>query len=240
GLLVALIALTELASRMGWVSSLMIPAPSAVAETLVAGLSGGAYWEALLSTLYGAGVGFAIAAGLGLSLGGILTAIPRLESILYPYVVAFQATPTIAIAPLVIIWVGFGDASKVAIVVIVCFFPILINTLEGLRIRDKDQQELVVALGANKWQVFRYVRLPGSTPYVFAGLTMGAIFALLGAVVAEFVGVRDGLGVLMNQQRAVFNVPGVFAVLIILVVIGVTVSAVMKYVERRVTFWARE
>lgn len=239
-LLALLLGLGELATRMGWVSSLILPAPTAVVDALVSGFANGVYWNHLWSTVSATLLGFGLATATGLTIGGVLAALPSVERVLYPFIVAFQSTPKIAIAPLVIIWVGFGDISKIVIIVIVCFFPILVNTMQGLRLRERERQELVVALGASRWQVFRYVRLPGSTPFVFAGLHVGAIFALLGAVVAEFVGARAGLGVLLNQERSQFNVPGVFAILLILMILGLTLNGTMKAIERRITFWSRE
>ena len=239
-LLVVVLAIVEIISRSGAVSTLLVPPPTSIFNALWDGLVQGVYLEPLLNTMWAGLVGFLIAVVLGFIGGGLLASLPRLERILFPYIVAFQSTPLIAIAPLIIIIVGFGIESKIVVVIVVCFFPILVNTLQGLRLRDRDRQELAVALGATKWQVFRYIRLPGSMPYVFAGLHVSAIFAVLGAIVAEFVGARDGLGTMMNEQRASFNVPGVFAILIILMLVGLSVNLSMKAVEKRATFWARE
>lgn len=239
-LLVTILVLGEVVSRAGLVSHLILPAPSAVANALWAGIESGIYWEHLLSTLTGLAGGFVIAVAAGGVLGGLLASFPRLERVLFPFVIAFQSLPKIAIAPLVVLWVGFGASSKVVLVAIVCFFPVLINTLQGLRLRDRDRMELAIALGANKWQIFRYIRLPGSMPYVFAGLHVAVILALLAAIVAEFVGSRSGLGVLLEQQRAAFNTPGVFAILLILMALGLVINQTMKALEKRVTFWSRE
>jgi NitT/TauT family transport system permease protein len=239
-LLVVVLGIGEAVTRSGAVSQLLVPPPTAIFATLWSGITSGVYIAPLLNSM-GAGLaGFLIATVLGFAIGGLLASLPRLERIVYPYIVAFQSTPLIAIAPLMIIWIGFGIESKIAVVVVVCFFPVLVNTLQGLRLRDRDRQELAVALGATRWQVFRYIRLPGSMPYVFAGLHVSALFAVLGAIVAEFVGARDGIGTLMNQQQALYNVPGVFAILIILMIVGLLVNLLMRLLERRVTFWARE
>lgn len=238
-LIVVLVGL-ELYTRSGAVSQLLVPPPSSIFATMWSGITSGIYLEPLLNSMWAGLAGFVIATILGFVLGGLLASLPRLERILFPYIVAFQSTPLIAIAPLIIIWVGFGIESKIAVVVVVCFFPVLVNTLQGFRLRDRDRQELAMALGMSRWQVFRYIRLPGSMPYVFAGLHVSAIFAVLGAIVAEFVGARDGLGTMMNEQRASFNVPGVFAILLILMAVGLAVNLLMKAVEKRATFWARE
>lgn len=239
-LLVVIMAFVQIGVGRNWIDSLLIPSPSSVAGALKNGFTSGVYWEHINSTVTGTLLGFGLAIVIGVGIGGLLATIPWLERVLYPFVVAFQATPTIAIAPLIIIWAGFGQFSKVLIVAVVSFFPILVNTMQGLRLRERERLELSNALGASRWQTFRYIRLPGSMPYVFAGLKVGAIFALLGAVVAEFVGSRDGLGVLLTVQRTQFDVPGVFATLILLMAIGLVVDFVMSTIGRRVTFWAQE
>jgi NitT/TauT family transport system permease protein len=239
-IVVVLLTAAEIGSRSGIVSPIMLPAPSDVAGALQDVFVTGTIWPHLTSTLLATIEGFAVAVVVGFVLGGLLAVFHRLERICYPFVVAFQTLPKIAIAPLIIIWFGFGNLSKVTIVAIVAFFPILVNTLQGLRLRDRNQYELMLGLGATKWQVFRYIRFPSSLPYVFAGLHVGVIFALIGTVAAEFVGSSEGLGVLLIQQKALFNVPGVYAMLVIFMVIGLVMHGVMEMVERRVTFWAQE
>lgn len=238
--LVAVLVLAEVGSRSGIISPLMLPAPSKVWNALVDGFQSGIYWRHLRSTLAATVMGFGLSMTAGFVIGGLLAVFHRLERIFYPFIVALQTLPKIAVAPLIIIWFGFGNLSKVTIVAIVSFFPILVNTLQGLRLRERERFELVRSLGANKWQVFRYIRFPASLPYVFAGLHVGAIFALIGTVVAEFVGARAGLGVLLIQQKALFNVPAVYAVLAILMVVGLSLHGIMLLIERRATFWAQE
>jgi NitT/TauT family transport system permease protein len=239
-LLVLIIVFVQVGVGSEWIDPLLIAAPSTVAVALKNGFASGLYWEHVQSTIVATLLGFGLAIVIGIVFGGFLATVPWVERVMYPFIVAFQATPKIAIAPLVIIWAGFGQASKILIVAVVSFFPILVNTMQGLRLRERERLELANALGATRWQTFRYIRLPGSTPYVFAGLEVGAIFALLGAVVAEFVGSRDGLGVLLTVQRTQFDVPGVFATLVVLMVIGLLIHLVMTAIERRVTFWAQE
>lgn len=239
-LLVLIIVFIQIGVGSEWIDPLLIASPSTVAVALKNGFASGLYWEHVQSTIVATLLGFGLAILIGLVFGGFLATVPWVERVMYPFIVAFQATPKIAIAPLVIIWAGFGQASKILIVAVVSFFPILVNTMQGLRLRERERLELANALGASRWQTFRYIRLPGSTPYVFAGLEVGAIFALLGAVVAEFVGSRDGLGVLLTVQRTQFDVPGVFATLVVLMVIGLLIHLVMTAIERRVTFWAQE
>ena|ERR1700677_2081323 len=237
--LIALV-LAEWGSQAGLISSFVLPAPSAVAVVLFEGIRDGLFIGGIASTLSSTVSGFTIAAVLAFAIGGTLVAFPRLENIFYPFIVAFQALPKIAIAPLVIIWLGLGSTSKIVIVIIVCFFPILVNTMQGLRLRERERQELAMALGASKWQIFRYIRLPASLPYVFAGLRVAAVFALIGSITAEFVGSRSGLGVMLIEQKAIFNVPAVFAILLILMVIGLLLNGLMTLGEKKLTFWAQE
>jgi len=239
-LVVVTVGVLETGSRGGWIDPVIFPSPSAVLNALRNGFSGGLYWPNLWSTVYSTIAGFGLAMVVGLTLGGLLASVASVERVLYPYIVAFQSTPKIAIAPLIIIWFGFGQMSKVTIVMVCSFFPIVVNTMEGLRLREAERLELGVALGATRWQLFRYIRLPGSMPYVFAGLQVASVFALLGAVVAEFIGARSGLGVVLLMQQAQFDVPGVYAVLLLLMCLGLVVSFGTKRIERRVTFWARE
>jgi NitT/TauT family transport system permease protein len=236
----AILALAEVAARNEWVSRLILAAPTDVARTLWAGLNDGIYWRHAGSTLSATLGGFALAAVSAIVIAGLLASIPRLERVFLPIIVALQTVPKIAIAPLIILWLGFGGAGKTMIVTIVCFFPILVNTLQGLRMRDRSQLELMQSLGASRWQMFRYVRVPNALPFVFAGFHISILFALLGAIVAEFVGSRAGLGWLLLQARAQFNVAGAFAILILLMVIGSVLYRIVHYFERKIVFWAKD
>jgi NitT/TauT family transport system permease protein len=238
--LIAFLVAIETCSRLSLISPMVLPSPTAIGSTLADLFTSGMVWPHLESTLVSTALGFMIAVAAGVTIAAILTAFHRLERIFYPFIVAFQTLPKIAIAPLVIIWLGFGSSSKITIVAIVSFFPILVNTMQGLRLRDPERQELMTALGASKWQTFRYVRLPAALPYIFAGLQIGIIFALIGTVAAEFVGSSQGLGVLLIQQKALFNVPAVYAVLVIFMVLGVSIHVIMRVLEHRITFWDQE
>jgi NitT/TauT family transport system permease protein len=239
-LAVVLVALAEVAADNGWVSRLVLPAPSKVWGALVQGLvTGGAYWPHVVSTVWVTVAGFALAGVIAIVLAGILTALPPVQRVLFPFIVAFQTLPKVAIAPIVVLWLGFGQVSKLFIVMFVSFFPILINTLEGLAVRNRDHLELFQSLGAGRWQLFWHLRLPGSVPFVFAGLRIGLIFSLIGAVVAEFVGAKSGLGYLLLQQKSTFNVPGVFAVLVLLIGIGLSLNLVTELARSRVATWAK-
>ena len=232
--------LAEVGARAGWISPFVLPAPTDVLDSLIDGFQTGIYWKHLVSTTSAAAVGFGLGATLAISAAGILVAIPVIERVLMPFVIAFQTMPKIAIAPLIVLWLGFGQNAKIFIVVVVVLFPILINTLQGLQIRDRDKAELMQSLGASRWQVFRYVRFPGALPYISAGLRLGVIFSLIGAIVAEFVGSQAGLGYILLQQRALFNVPGVFAILFLMMAIGLIFDFAMRIAEARIARWSRQ
>jgi NitT/TauT family transport system permease protein len=235
-----ILALAEVAARNEWVSRLILAPPTDIFRTLWAGLLDGIYWRHAWSTLAATLGGFGLAAVSAITIAGLLASVPRLERIFMPIIVALQTVPKIAIAPLIILWMGFGGGGKTIIVTIVCFFPILVNTMQGLRMRDRAQYELMQSLGASRWQMFRYVRVPNALPFVFAGFHIAILFALLGAIVAEFVGSRAGLGWLLLQARAQFNVAGAFAILILLMVIGSLLYRIVHFLERKIVFWAKD
>lgn len=239
-LAVVLLAGAEFAANRELVSSLILPAPSAVLRALIDGFQSGLYWDHVLSTLTSTLLGFTMASVIAVLLAGVLASVPFLDRVLMPFVVAFQTLPKIAVAPLIVLWLGFGPSGKTFVVMIVCFFPILINTLQGLRIRDRDQYELLKSLGASSWQLFRILRVPNALPYIFAGLHIGIIFALIGAIVSEFVGSRAGLGYILLNSKAQFNVPGVFAILVLLSILGLTFHFIMDRIERKVAFWTQD
>jgi NitT/TauT family transport system permease protein len=230
----------EISVRRGWISDVIVPAPSDVWLALRFGFANNVYWIAILSTLQATVVGFVCSGVIAIVLACVLSTFDRLERIVLPYIYAFQAMPKIALAPIVLLALGYGATSKIAVTVIVAFFPILINSLQGMRLRNREQIELMASLGASRLQLVRYLRLPNSIPYVFAGLNVGLIFALLGTVVAEFIGAPDGLGVLLLQQKAQFNTAAMWAVLIILMVMGVVLQRIMLIIERSVARWSRD
>lgn len=235
-----LVLLAEVAARREWVSSLILPRPSDVWDALIDGGRSGLYTDHILSTVGATLAGFSLATVVAVGLAGIFTGVPRLERIFLPFIVAFQTLPKIAIAPIIVLWLGFGTRSKVVIIAAICFFPILVNTLQGLRLRDRERLELFQSLGASRWQLFRHLRVPDALPYIFAGLNIGLVFALIGAVIAEFLGSGSGLGVLLIQQQVAFNVPGMFAVLILLMIVGMVLNTLVRLAERKLLHWATD
>lgn len=221
------------------VSIVILPPPSQIVSALYSGLASGVYLKALAVTLQAIVLGFLLSASVAFVLGTLISQVRLLEATIYPYVVALQTLPKIAIAPLILVWVGLGIESKIIIAALVSFFPMLVNTIVGLKSASADKLELMHALTASPAKTFFLVRLPEALPYIFAGLQIGIVLAVLGAIVGEFVGAKAGLGYLIIQMNYTMDVAGMFAVLVILGVMGVALNVLITVVRRRVIFWQR-
>jgi NitT/TauT family transport system permease protein len=237
--IVVVVLLWEGLIRLFDVQPFVFPAPSAVLRSLWRGLASGNYVAGLGVTLTeilsGAVVG---------SLAGLIFAVAMVSSqlvnrMLYPWVVGIQTIPKVAIAPLMLVWFGFGIESKILIVALTSMFPVMINTISGLNATERDQIALVQALCGNRMQVLRHVQVPAALPYIFAGLNTAIVLAVIAAIVGEFVGARAGIGYLILQANFALDLPAVFALLTLLGVLGVLLSLVMRAIERRVCFWNR-
>ena len=228
----------EWAVRALGVPSYLVPAPSIVAGALVRGVRSGLYLAHFWVTLSEALLGFLIAGAAGIILGAIIAQFRVVEQTFYPYLVALQTLPKIAIAPLIIMWFGFGISSKIIVAATVAFFPVLVNVIVGLKTIDPAKLDLMRSLRASRWQTFRLVTFPNALPFVFAGLDIAIVFSVLGAIVGEFVGAQRGLGNLILQFNFSLDIAGVFAVLILLSVMGVALHLVMQAVQKHVIFWA--
>lgn len=240
--LVALFAGWALAVRFLDVPSYILPSPAAVWKALWSGLAVSpsdplGYYLPLWGTLKNAAIGLAAGGGLGLLLGSLMAESRTIEKLLMPYAFALQSLPKVAIAPLVVIWFGFGDGSKIAIAGLLSFFPILINSFTGLRSVDPEKIDLMRSLSASRFETYRIVKLPNAAPYIFAGLDMAVVYALLGTIVAEFLGAQQGMGVVITQAQAVTDVAGVFAALVILGAFGILLHGIVRGLEQRIVHW---
>jgi NitT/TauT family transport system permease protein len=236
-LLVGLLGIWQGAVGLGLVSRFVLPAPSDIALALGAGLVDGLFLRHGLVTLGEATAGFAIAVCAGLIIGTLIAEIRFLERAIYPYLVALQTMPKIALAPLLVVWFGFGPASKIAVAAIIAFFPMLVTTIAGLRNSDQGRLDVLRALGASRWRCFIAAKLPGALPHLFAGLSIAVLFCLTGAIVGEFVGASAGLGYLIVQANARMNIPQVFAILVVLGGLGLAGFLGVQALRRRVLFW---
>jgi NitT/TauT family transport system permease protein len=220
------------------ISSYVFPAPSSVLRALWYDLRSPDYWASVAITLAEILLGFIAGSILGIGLGTVLALSPLMDRLFYPYIVAFQSIPKIAIAPLIVVWFGFGVESKFLIVALTAMFPVLVNTIAGLRSTDPDRLDLLFGLCASRSQSLRYLQFPHAMPYIFAGLNTAIVFSVIGAIVGEFVGARQGLGVVILKANFALDLAAVFSSLIVLGIIGVTLNASVRAVERRVCFWS--
>jgi NitT/TauT family transport system permease protein len=239
GLLIAVLVGWEALVRILQVPALILPPPSAIAERLVDLIATGVIWPHLVATVTSVIVGLALGVAAGLGLGGLISMVPAFERLAYPYVVALQTVPKIAIAPLFILWFGYGVTSKIVITALVCFFPMLVSVMAGFHSTDRDQVEMLKVFGANRWQTLLRLRLPSALVMIFAGLEIASVLAVIGAVVGEFVGAQEGLGYLITTLNFNLDVPGVFAVLIFLSLIGMVLHWVARFAARRCVFWSQ-
>jgi len=232
-----LVCAWELAVYLFEIPDYILPAPSAIAKSLYNGFASGIFITNLMVTAIQTLAGFFLAAVLGTALGAVVAQFDIVERVVYPWLVALQALPKIAIAPLIIIWAGYGITSKIIIVALVAIFPVLVNTIMGLKSCDQGKLDLMRALGAGRWETFRSVRLPNALPFIFAGLNVAIVLAILGSIVGEFVGSKAGLGNLILEANFQFDVARIFAVLVILGVFGVVLSKLMGIVQDYFLFW---
>lgn len=238
GLLVGgLLVLLEIILRLSSVSPLVLARPTDIGLALWYGLSEGMYGPHLRVTLTEMLSGFAIGSLFGLVIGVVFSEFHRVGRLLYPYLIAVQSLPKVAVAPLLIIWLGYGLSSKIVLVALITFFPVLINTMAGLSVIDQIRLDLMATLNASRWQTFIFVRLPSAATHIFAGLGVAIVLALTGAVVAEFVGAQQGLGVLLLQAQANLDTAGMFAILIILATIGLGCNLIIRLLERKLLYW---
>ena len=235
-LFVGLVGGWELAVRLFEIPKIVLPAPSAVALALWNGMQGD-FLKHFGITFYETIAGFVLGSATGLVLGALISQFRLLERTLYPYIVAFQTLPKVAIAPIIVIWFGYGVTSKIVITATIAFFPLLANTIVGLRSAPQEQIELMVAFPATRWQVFRLARLPQALPYIFVGLDVAIVLSVIGAIVGEFVGAQAGLGYLILQKNFNMDMAGVFAILIVLSGMGIGLHLLVNAIQRRVVFW---
>lgn len=213
----------------------LVPSPSEIAQSLLADrsllLDNG--WVTLQEVLAGfalsvlAGVGFAVALHLS----------PTLRRAFYPLLVASQTVPIVVIAPILVVWLGFGIGPKLAIIALICFFPITVNTLDGLRSVDPDLTKMMRTLDASRWQTFRRVEGPTALPYFFSGAKIAVAVAVIGAVFGEWAGSSSGLGHLIQQASAQLQTARTFAAVVVLSALAIVLFGLLAVIERRVAWW---
>jgi NitT/TauT family transport system permease protein len=232
-LFLVFVGVWEVTVRLRGIPPLVLPAPSVVWESLVTHTKSGFLLVHSGVTLSEILLGFLGGSVLGIGLGIGVALSPRLRELLHPYLIASQAMPKLALAPIFVMWFGFGILPKVLITALIAFFPLFENTVTGLNEVDSDALELFAALRASSWQTIRWLRLPNAVPYVVAGLRVAMILSIVGAVVAEYVGANRGLGALIISSQGMMDTPLMFAVFVVLVVLGVLLYEAIGLVERR-------
>src|SRR5438309_651827 len=221
--------------RLWAVPKWLLPAPSVIAMTLV--VSRALLLDHTLVTLLEVVVGFGLSLLCGVLLACGIAVSRTLERALYPFVIASQMVPIIVIAPLLLIWVGYGLTPKIIVVALTAFFPIVVNMVDGLRSVDPDAVNLLRTMGASRWQIFVKVQVPTSLPFLFSGLRVAMAVSVIGAVIGEWMGSSQGLGYLMIRSKPQFLTERVFAAIVVLSVMGVALFVLVGIVEKLAIPW---
>jgi NitT/TauT family transport system permease protein len=221
------------------VSKLLLPAPSAVIRSIGLVYDRGLLVDNFLVTLVEALAGFALGSICGIFFAFLVTRSLLIERMLLPYLIALQALPKVALAPLIVVWIGIGIESKIVIAAIISFFPVLVNSIVGFSTVEQEKIDLMRSLVASRWQTFRIVIFPNSLPFIFAGLNVAVVLSITGALVGEFIGADRGLGNLLLQLNYNMDISGMFAVLAVLALLGILLYALVRFLHTRIVFWAK-
>lgn len=213
----------------------LLPAPSAVLQAM------GTFWHVLLSqlafTAFAAAAGFAVALVLGIGFGAAITASRTVDRMLYPWLVISHAVPKVVVAPLFIVWIGFGLKSEILFVIVFTFFPIIVNTVTGLKSTDPEVLQLARSMGATRWESLTKIRIPNALPSIFAGIKISATLAPVGAVIGEFVASNYGLGHVLIQSVGNLETTLAFAAVVVISVFGIAIWYAAEWVEKLSIPW---
>ncbi|MBU1307173.1 MAG: ABC transporter permease [Alphaproteobacteria bacterium] len=233
---IALFAIWEIVVRSLGIAPTILPAPSRIAEAIVQYWS--PIWKNSLQTLYTTVLGFLIAVVTALGLGLFIGWSKSIYAGLYPIMIGFNAIPKVALVPILVIWFGIGTVPAVLTAFLISFFPIVVNVATGLATIEPETEDVLRALGARKLDIMLKVGIPRSMPYFFGSLKIAITLAFVGSVVSESVASNSGLGNMMSSAQSQFNVPLVFAGLMMLAIEGIAMYALMAWLEKRMTGWA--
>jgi NitT/TauT family transport system permease protein len=228
-----LLAAWQLIVTLGHVPEYLLPAPSAIAASVDRSLA-----VQFAVTFVEAFAGFAIASALAFGVAVAFVRFHTLEDGLFPIAIAIKTTPIVAIAPLLVIWLGTGWWSKIVAAILICFFPVLVNTVKGLKAADLEYRELFETLGASRAQEFRKLRVPFCLPYLFSALKISSSLAVIGAIVGEFVGATQGLGYLIIISSAHLETATLFSAIVAAAMAGIAMFYAISFAERRLIFWS--
>jgi len=222
---------------IGDIQPFILPTPDLIMSRFIRTLQDGSLYRHFWITLSEVLSGLLLGSVLATATGYLLAKSPPMERILSPYIVASQSVPIVAVAPLLVIWFGPGMLSKVLICALIVFFPVLVNTVVGVRAVPEDLYDLMRSLQAGRWQIFYKLEVPSALPVLLGGLRIGATLAVIGAVVGEFVGSDRGLGFLINVGRGQYDIALVFVSVFSLVFMALVLYGVVVYLERRLLSW---
>jgi NitT/TauT family transport system permease protein len=236
--MLALVAAWEAIARLLTLPAFLLPLPTAILATALE-------WKRQIPghfavTLYETLVGFALSIAVGVPVAVLIVSSRLLSATIYPILLVLQSVPKVAVAPLLLVWVGYGELPKILVVFLVCFFPIVIATAAGLTSAPPEMLDLVRALSASRLQTLIKVRFPYAMPQIFVGLKVAITLAVIGSVIGEFVGSEQGLGYLIMASSAQVNTALAFASMILLSVMSIVLFYVIEWLERWLVPWARE
>lgn len=235
--LLVFLGLWELVIRLGNYPAFILPSPSQVLTRAMTLIQDGTLWRhtraTLIEVLAGLALGLSVASVLGYTLAKSRLA----ERLLSPYIVASQAIPVVALAPLLVIWFGPGMTTKVLVAALIVFFPVLINVMVGVRSVEPDLRDLMRSLEATRWQTFTKLEVPAALPVLLGGIKIGATLSVIGAVVGEFLGTSEGLGYLINEGRGLYDTPKMFVGLFGLVTLALILYSTASWLEQRALRW---
>ena len=236
--IVVILVVWQLACSLGLVDSFMLPSPIQVIEAFIKEFP--ILMEHSFVTLTEAFLGLGLGILLGFVIAVLMDQFEGLYQAFYPLIVLTQTVPTVAIAPLLVLWFGYEMTPKVILIVITTFFPIAIGLLNGFRSVDTDSIHLLRAMGAGRWQIFRYIKLPGAIPQFFAGLRISASYAVVGAVISEWLGGFSGLGVYMTRVKQAFAFDKMFAVIFLISIISLLLMKGVDALQKLCMPWDKE
>jgi ABC-type nitrate/sulfonate/bicarbonate transport system permease component len=229
------VAIWQLTTGGGLISAWMLPAPGQVVTALIGS------WELLvlhaIQTLWEAVAGFGLAIIVAILLAVLMILLPRVKEGLFPILVISQTIPIIAIYPLLIVWFGYGITPKILVVALVCFFPVVVNLMDGYEGADQDLAQWMQVMGASKWQVLWKLRMPAALPNFFSGLKVAATYSIMGAVIGEWMGASKGLGVFMTRSANSFMLDRVFAAILVITVLSIGLFGLIEVLARLMMPW---
>ncbi|MHB1346445.1 MAG: ABC transporter permease [Candidatus Humimicrobiaceae bacterium] len=230
-----LVVIWEVVSRTGSMPAYILPAPSTIIYSLIINFR--FIWLHILVTVFETISGFAAAVFLGMFVALLMDGIPFIKKVFYPLIVTSQTIPIITVAPLFIIWFGYGYLPKIIIVVLICFLPITVSFLQGLGSVDPDLINLLHSMGAGKYSIYRIVKFPSALPSFFSGLKIAATYSIMGATIGEWVGGKDGIGVYMLRAKFSFATDKVFGAIIVITFLSIFLLKLIEFVEKKSMPW---